>query len=109
MKLPRVGKLGGYAMRSTNAVALATMFFLNSVSGGLAREDCIKCTQNYAYICAQNHAECIAACGSIGATDKDACRRRCLARNSGCGERVVLKCGTCTPEKFATPPPLRIQ
>ena len=76
-------------MRSTNAVALATMFFLNSVSGGLAREDCIKCTQNYAYICAQNHAECIAACGSIGATDKDACPRRCLARNSGCGEECL--------------------
>ena len=94
-------------MRSTNAVALATMFFLNSVNGGLAREDCIKCTQNYAYICAQNHAECIAACGSIGATDKDACRRR--RAQQWVRRKRVLKCGTCTPEKFATPPPLRIQ
>jgi hypothetical protein len=32
-------------MRSINAAALATIFFLNSVNVGLAQEDCIKCTQ----------------------------------------------------------------
>jgi hypothetical protein len=94
--------------------AYAVLFFLTSADAGLALEelpqqDCIKCTQNYAYICTQNYAECIAACRGIGATDKDACRRRCIARNGGCGDRVVLKCGTCTPEKFAIPPPLHIQ
>ena len=43
-------------MRSFNAVAiaLALIFFLNSVNLGLAQEDCIKCAQNYFYICSQN-------------------------------------------------------
>src|SRR5712671_4520421 len=98
-------------MRSFNAVAiaLAMIFFLNSVNLGLAQEDCIKCSQNYFYICAQNRGECIEACSSIGTTDKNACRRRCAARNEGCGKRAALKCGTCTPEHFAIPAPRRIQ
>src|SRR5436190_16308927 len=78
-------------MRSIDSIALATMFFLNSVDVGLAQEDCIKCSQNYFYICAQNHGECIEACSSIGTTDKNACRRRCAARNEGCGKRAALK------------------
>jgi len=66
------------------------MFFLNSVNVGLAQEDCIKCSQNYFYICAQNHGECIEACSGIGTTDKNACRRGCAARNEGCGKRAAL-------------------
>ena len=78
-------------MRGIGAIAFATMFFLNSVNLGLAQEDCIKCSQNYFYICAQNRGECIEACSSIGTTDKNACRRRCAARNEGCGKRAALE------------------
>ena len=58
-------------MRMTNAIALATMFFLSPAAVGLAEGDCIKCSQNYRYSCIQDYGECADACRSIGATDKD--------------------------------------
>ena len=96
-------------MRSFNAVAFATIFFFNSANIGLAQEECIKCRQNYLYRCIQNLGECIEACSSISTTDKNACRRRCVARDDGCNARVALKCGTCAPEHFSIPPPARMQ
>jgi hypothetical protein len=96
-------------MRRINAITLATMLLLISVNAGLAQEECIRCTQNYSYICSRSYGECVAACGSIATIDRNGCRRRCSAGNQGCGDRAALKCGTCKPEHFATPPPLRIQ
>ena len=83
-------------MRSIGAAAFAAVFFLNSVSVGLAQEGfaqdaCIKCAQNYSYICSQNYAECIAACGSIGTADRNACRRKCIERNEGVRDQSRLE------------------
>src|SRR5260370_27726388 len=96
-------------MRRISAVALTTIFFLNSVNVGFAQEECIKCTQNYVYICMQNYGECMNACSTIGTTDRNACQRRCIASDSRCNTRAALKCGTCTPKHFSIPPPARIQ
>jgi len=101
-------------MRRIYVIAVAAMFSLNSVNAGVAQErlapdECIKCAQNYFYICTQNYGECIEACGSVATIDKNACRLRCITRNQGCGERAAVNCGTCKPERLATPPPRHIQ
>ena len=96
-------------MKSMMTFAFATVSFLNSVNTGLAQEDCTKCRQNYGYVCTQNFGECMQVCRGIGAIDKNACRRKCFAGDAGCNASADLKCGTCSPEKFAIPPSLRIQ
>src|SRR2546421_10325940 len=101
-------------MRRIYVIAFAAIFSLNSVNAGVAQErlapdECIKGAQNYFYICTQNYGECIEACGSVATIDKNACRRRCITRNQGCGERAAVHCGACKPERLATPPARPIQ
>ena len=99
-------------MRSMNVVAFAmiffVIFFLGSINVGLAQDNCIKCQQSSQYICMQNFGECTAACRSVGAIDKDACRRKCHASDDGCKSRADLTCGKCKPKNFAVPPPARM-
>src|SRR5271165_709302 len=98
-------------MSGIYVIAFAAAVFLNSVNVGSAQEECTRCKQTYTYICLQNHGDCTEACNSIGATDKDACKRRC-GHGHGYGEcsrRASAKCGICWPGKLAIPPPARIQ
>ncbi|SRR5260370_26225224 len=97
-------------MRRIFAVALAMMFFLNSVNVGRAQEEeCIKCVQVRQYVCTQDLNQCFENCRRFVTSDRDSCRRRCNARGNECARRTAIKCGTCLPPKLATPPPARIQ
>jgi hypothetical protein len=95
--------------RGVYVIAFAAAFFLNSVAVGAAQEECTSCKQSYTYICMQNHGDCTEACNSIGATDKDACKRRCGQDRGECLRRAAAKCGTCWPGKPAIPPPARVK
>jgi hypothetical protein len=96
-------------MRCGYVIVFAGAFFLNLVDVGFAEEECTKCLQNYTYVCTHNYGQCMEACRSIGTIDKYACQRRCMAADNACSRRATLKCGTCSPAKFAVPPPAHIE
>ena len=96
-------------MRYMRAAVLAAIFSLSSIAVGLTQEDCIKCVQFRTYACMQNRLQCYRDCDRFVTGNKEACRGRCRDREQDCGELTTLKCGTCKPGKFATPPPARIQ
>jgi hypothetical protein len=91
------------------AILLGTVYLLQAMTPGQAAgEECIRCRQNYEYICLSNFQECGSGCKVVGTSDKAACQRRCLRTHNECSARMSEKCGKCQPDKFILPPPVHI-
>jgi hypothetical protein len=96
-------------VRHVAAVLLGSLWLLQlMVTGQAADDECIRCRQNYEYICLSNFQTRASGCKGFGVADKQACQRRSSHAYNECATRAAEKCGKCVPDKLSLPPPVHI-